>query len=243
MIKNYYAKEDKILLANIMDKYNQYQRTGISVCSNFLNSRKLKMVEEYLRNKKIPYSVYDKYSFLDKKVIYFGDYDNFISIYKANISDDITHSSILATLFSLGIEEDYIGDIFVEDGFFYYVNLSKMNYFLENNFLLIKNRAIKLEHVDDIILNREHFENSEILVSSMRIDNVISKITKKSRSTVSKMLLDKNVFLNYQEVLSGNVILKQDDILSIRRFGKYRVGSIVNYTKKNNIVLEIIKYI
>ena len=77
----------------------------------------------------------------------------------------------------------------------------------------------------------------------MRIDNVISKLINKSRSQVNKMILDNLILLNYNELRNNNAILNSNDILSIRKYGKYKIGSIINYTKKENIVLEIIKYV
>lgn len=242
MIDSFYRKEDKILLANILDKYKSYQKTGRSVCSNFLNSEKLKLVTNYLNHKKISYSIYEPYPFLEKKIIYFGEYDNFITFYKAKIND-INHSNILGTLFSLGIDDSLIGDIFVEDGYFYYTNLTRMNSFLESNLVLIKNELIKLIKVDEIILNKNHFETTKILVSSMRLDCIVSKLTSKSRSQVNSMILDKLILLNYHEVKNINTILKEDDVLSIRKYGKYKIGKKLGNTKKDNIILEIIKYI
>ena len=62
----YYKKDEKILISNIVDKYNQYQKTGKSTCSNFLNSVNLNLVISYLEYKKIPYSIYEPYPFLEK---------------------------------------------------------------------------------------------------------------------------------------------------------------------------------
>ena len=47
--------------------------------------------------------------------------------------NNLKHSQILGTLFSLGLDDSLIGDIFVEDGYFYYTNLTRMNSFIENN--------------------------------------------------------------------------------------------------------------
>lgn len=237
-----YNKEDKILLGNIIDKYKSYQKSGKSTYSNFLNMRQAKLITEYLNNQKISYSIYQPYPFLEKVIIYFGEYEDFVTFYKVNISD-ITHSQILGTLFSLGLDNDLIGDIFVEDDCFYYTNLTKMNSFLEESLIMIKNTLITLEKTDEIILLKKHFETLKVLVSSMRIDCVVSKLTSKSRSQVNTMFADKMILLNYDEVGKTNIILKEGDILSIRKFGKYKIGSFLGYTKKDNMVLEIIKYV
>lgn len=242
MIDSFYKKEDKMLLANVLDKYRLYQKHGKSVCTNFLNSEKLRLVTQYLNNKKITYSIYEPYPFLEKKIIYFGEYDNFITFYKVNMIN-LKHSHVLGTLFSLGLDDSLIGDIFIEDGYFYYTNLTRLNSFIENNLVVINNEIVTFEVVDDIVLNKEHFEELTILVSSMRLDNIVSKLTSKSRSQVNKMILEKLIILNYHEVKNANTVLKEDDILSIRKYGKFRIGKKIGLTKKENIVLNIVKYI
>lgn len=243
MINKYYDKDDRILIANVLDKYNSYNKTGKSSYTNFLNNKKLSIVVNYLEYQKIPYSIYEPYDFLEKKIIVFGEYDNYVTFYKIDISDDISHSNILGTLFSLGLDESLIGDIFVEDGYFYYTNLTRMNNFLEDNLVLIKNKLVTLNKVNDIILKKCHFEKLSIMVNSMRIDNILSKITSKSRNQVNSMLLDKLVLLNYKEISSNSILLKENDILSIRKYGKYKIGKQIGLTKKDNIILEIYRYV
>ena len=243
MSLNNFSKEDKILIGNILDKYKKYNNTGIDTCSNFLNLEKLKVVTKYLDSNKIKYNIYEPYDFLEKKIIYFGDYLDYVTFYKAKISDKISHSNILGTLFGLGINDDVIGDIIVEDGYFYYTNLTRMNSFLEDNFLKVSNYPIKLEKVDEIILTKEHFKELTILVSSMRLDNVVSKIINKSRRQIDEMIDNKEILLNYEEIKNGNGVLKESDILSIRRNGKYKIVGRDGITKRNNIVLKIVKYV
>lgn len=242
MIDSFYKKEDRMLLANVLDKYKSYQKNGKSICTNFLNSEKLRLVTQYLNNKKISYSIYEPYPFLEKKIIYFGEYDNFITFYKVKMNN-LKHSHVLGTLFSLGLDDSLIGDIFIEDGYFYYTNLTRLNSFIENNLVVINNEIVTFEIVDEIILNKSHFEEFTILVSSMRVDNIVSKLVSKSRSQVNKMILEKLIILNYNELKNIDNILKEDDILSIRKYGKFKIGKKLGKTKKDNIILNIIKYI
>lgn len=242
-LNNYYTKDDKILLANIIDKYEIYLKTGKSTCSNFLNPYQFNLVSNYLKNHNIYFSKINDYDFLEKNIIYFGKNKDFVTYYKVNISNNITHSNILGTLFSLGLKEDTIGDIIVEDGYFYYTNLTRLNHFLEENLVTIKNELIKLNKVEAIILKKEHFKSNTIMISSMRADNILSKITNKSRSQVINLLKEQMVLLNFTELKNPSVILKENDILSIRKIGKFKLGKTQGYTKKNNIILEVKKYI
>ena len=243
--KNYgngLTKADKILIANILDKYYVYFNTHKSTYSNFLNQRQLKLVISYLQKEKIPYSIYEPYPFLEKKIIYFGKYLDFVTFYQGDTNGTITHQQILGNLFSLGFEEDTIGDIIVEKDYFYFTNLSRLNTYLEENFSLVNGKQINLHKVEEIVLTENHFEPMTILVRSMRLDIIISRISGKSRNQVISMIEDKMVLLNYEEVRNSCVFLKTDDILSVRRIGKFKIGEIKGYTKKQNIILNINRY-
>lgn len=241
-IPNNYSKEEKILISNIIDKYNSYLKYGKSTCSNFLNIHEFKLITNYLDHLKIEYHVYDKYDFLEKRIIYFGEYEDFITFYQIK-NNKITHQQVLGTLFSLGLTENMIGDIIVEDDYIYYSNLTRLNVFLEENLRIVANKLIRLEKINKITLIQNHFSEFSIIVSSMRLDNVLSKITSKSRSQVLDFIKDKQVLLNYQEIKNSNINLKEDDILSIHKIGKFKISKSIGISKKNNIILEIKKYI
>jgi len=237
------TKQDKILISNMIDKYEIYKKSGKSTYSNFLNPYELKVVTSYLKHSHIPYSIYEPYSFLEKKIIYFGEYDNFISFYQITAPNELSHKQVLGSLFSIGLNETTIGDIFIEKGICYYTNLTRMNNYLEENLNSIGSQVVELKQIDELILEENHFELFTILVSSMRLDNIISKITSQSRNQVGQMFLDKKILLNYSEVKNTSILLKENDILSIRKVGKFKIGSSQGLTKKENIILEIYKYI
>ena len=236
-------KQDKILRDNVLDKYYSYLSNKRKTSTNFFNSFDIDKITRFLDNKNIEYGVYDKYPFLEKKIIYFGEYDNYITIFKAKKSDKIKHSNILGTLFSLGLTDDVIGDIIVMDDYFYLTTLTRLSSFIKNNLTIINGERIELLEETDIVLNKDRFLKTKLLVSSMRVDTIVSKITNTNRLKVNSMIKDNIILVNYNTVKSSSLILKNNDILSIRKYGKYIIKNIIGTTKKNNLVLEIEKYI
>ena len=236
-------KQDKILRDNVLDKYYSYLSNNRKTSTHFFNSFDIAKITRFLDNKNIEYGVYDKYPFLEKKIIYFGEYDNYITIFKAKKSDKIKHSNILGTLFSLGLTDDVIGDIIVMDDYFYLTTLTRLSSFIKNNLTIINGERIELLEETDIVLNKDRFLKMKLLVSSMRVDTIVSKITNTNRLKVNSMIKDNIILVNYNTVKSSSLILKNNDILSIRKYGKYIIKNIIGTTKKNNLVLEIEKYI
>ena len=110
---------------------------------------------------------------------------------------------------------------------------------------MIGNNSIKIEEIDiEYLENYERkYESHEIIFSSLRIDNVLSKIIKTNREKISDKIKNKEVFLNYEIVTKNSINLKPGDIFSIRKYGKYKFDSIINNTKKSNLIIKYLKYI
>lgn len=237
-------KQSKILVSNILDKYKAYQKYGKSTCTNFLNPCELHLVTSCLNHYHIPYHIYEPYSFMEKKILYFGEYQDFITFYQISVigPSNLSHSAILGSLFAIGFQENTIGDIFIQDGICYYMNLTRLNTYLEENLIRVGKQSVILEKINQFHLSERTFELFTILTHSMRIDSIISRITSKSRNQVKQMFLDRGVFLNYQEFRNQNILLKEGDVLSIRKVGKFKIGKQQGQTKKENIILEVYRY-
>ena len=143
----------------------------------------------------------------------------------------------------MGLTDDVIGDIIVMDDYFYLTTLTRLSSFIKNNLTIINGERIELLEETDIVLNKDRFLKMKLLVSSMRVDTIVSKITNTNRLKVNSMIKDNIILVNYNTVKSSSLILKNNDILSIRKYGKYIIKNIIGTTKKNNLVLEIEKYI
>ena len=58
----------------------------------------------------------------------------------------------------------------------------------------------------------------------------------------SELINSKKILVNYKEINNTSYLLKYDDILSIRGYGKYKIGEEQIKTKKDNILLTIYQY-
>lgn len=50
------------------------------------------------------------------------------------------------------------------------------------------------------------------------------------------------VFVNYEVRHSVSYILKGNDIFSVRMYGKYKFKGLIKITKKNNRIIECLRY-
>lgn len=116
---------------------------------------------------------------------------------------------------------------------------------MKYNLTEIKHNKVTLEEIDlDIRLNfKQEYSIKEYIVSSLRIDNVISTIINESRNSVLQKFKNKEVLLNHKEELKPTRILKENDIFSVRKCGKYKFCRVIKNTKKGGYIIEIMIYI
>ena len=229
-------KSDVYKINNAVEKIKTGKNT------QFLDIRELKIVTGKL--KKNEYNIYYPYKDSEKVMLYTGKVPK-VKLFKIYTVENIRHQDILGSLFSLNIDSSYFGDIVLFNGY-YYVFVSKdLALYLKDNLKMVGNKKVSLEEVDLSVLDNyeRKYEEKEIIVSSLRIDNIISGIINTSRKVALDKIKNKEVIVNYDVMNKNSYILKENDIFSIRRYGKYKFVGIVKSTKKNNFIVRYLKYI
>lgn len=232
-------KNDRLLLSTTLDKYRQFIKNNKSISTNFLNEYEYKLLCNSLKYLKIPYNSYKPNDYCDKYIIFFGEYSNFVHVYKIN--DYFTHSEILGTLFSASYTYDKIGDIIIDNDCCYITSLSKYDHLLDE-VKMISNKPVKFIIIDDFTVNKDKYIIKNIIIPSLRLDVIVSKLCNLSRGKASELINSKKILVNYKEINNVSYMLKFNDILSIRGYGKYKIGEEQIKTKKDNILLTIYQY-
>lgn len=196
------------------------------------------------RLKKVEYKIYYPYPDSEKVILY-TNYIPEIRLFEIISYSPLTHSMIMGSLFGLNITNEVIGDIVIDNGKYYFYAINKIGDFIKNNLLFVGNYSVQVKDVDiDTLENYQRkYEDKEIIVSSLRIDNVIAKIIGTNRDKVKEKIRDKQIFLNYDVVTNGSYVLKENDVFSIRKVGKFKFVGIVKMTKKDNYIIRYFKYL
>lgn len=226
---------------NFKDKINNLLNNNKSVSLRFLS-----LEEQTYFSKLSDVKLYGGYKNAEKKRAYFFDNkeDNII-LYKIIHNDKyltLTHQNILGTLVSLGITIDSIGDILPKQGVFFATReISKE---IKNSFTKISNVSIELiEYDKDLVHSENEFLESSVTLDSLRLDLVISKITNKSRNNSLEMIQKELVKVNHKAITKHTTFVNEDDVISIRKFGRFIILDTKKRSKKGKIVLKYAKYI
>ncbi len=210
--------------------------------SDFLDPYEYKNVISNLNKRHIKYNTLVLFEDETKKIVYSKEYPK-ISLLKIITNSKLKHNEILGSLFSHNIASCKYGDIIVGDCC-YIIVLDSIKKYLLFNLTNIGKIKVKLEEVSINTISDYHYEYEEfnILVSSFRLDNIVSSLTNMSRKTTEEFIKNKFVSINYVVTTKKSYSLNIGDIISIRKYGKYKFNSISKITSKNKYVLNILKY-
>ncbi len=229
--------ENKFFLQNTIEKIDK----GKS--SFFLDPKEREFVISKLRKKKISYEIYTPYREAEKVLVYNENYPE-IELLEIISKKRLEHRDILGVLFAHQILPHFYGDIMITDNTHYLVALKPVAEYLKSHVHEIGKNPVEFVKIDLASLGdyRPKYDISLYHVSGLRLDMIVSKITKQSRRKVEEIIKDKEVFLNYEVAVKKDTYLKEGDIFSIRGYGKYLFSKICYRNKKGNMDIEILKY-
>ncbi len=247
------SREEAVFVARIEDCCEICDKNNIAKFTGFLDLRQQK-IAQYACCSSSVYSVmlYGGHEGAERKM--FGVFPDYIYDKENSFPIDyicikhkmpINHRDILGSLMSLGIKRDIVGDIIVgEQKSFIYIQNSMSQHIIDN-VSKIANVGVTLEmcSADDVVFDKERFEENSVIVSSMRLDCIVAALGSKSRADASKLIASERVSVNHEVVSSCSKPVCEGDVLSIRSVGKFIIGSCASKTKKGRLVLLYKKYI
>lgn len=193
--------------------------------------------------KKDTYKIFKPYIDSEKNIFYIKQEPKVI-LYEIKTKISLEHREILGTLFSLNITSELFGDIVITNDHYYIYILENIAPYIKNNLLTIKNSHIELIETPLETLKdyTKEFEYIKIIASSNRIDTVIARLIQTSRPNILEKIKNKEVILNYNILKNNSYLLKENDVFSIRRYGKFQYVGIKKETKNKNYIIECKKY-
>lgn len=182
----------------------------------------------------------------ERKVVVFGsvkkeEVANPIKIFKIKTFETLKHSEIMGAILGLGIKREMVGNIYAKDGIYMFEILEQMSSFIKENLNYISHYKVNIELADDP-MPTNLLNEDKIIVSSLRLDNVVSSAFDLSRDKAKEMIENKEVQYNYSTDLKCDQKIEIPSFLSCRRKGKMLISKIDGKTRKDKIVLEIKKY-
>ena len=159
-------------------------------------------------------------------------------------SEQLSHRDYLGALLSLGIERSKIGDIIVEEqGAFVFVSDKLLSYVCKEMTQIRRTQVIVCEESFSEFHYTQKYEKITGTVASVRLDTLLSLAFSSSRSRLSPLIEAGKVFVNGRLISSNGYNVKEDDVISVRGYGKFIYRKVISQTKKGRLLVEIHKLI
>lgn len=262
ILNDYRDKDDKILLAQILDKIEMVEKKNKIEYTDFLDLAQIELVQKFINKVKLEnYISYGGFEQAERKMFVFypekfnstvveKNLSNIIQIIRIQLPDDLkgkyTHRDYLGAVIKLGIERKKVGDIIVDNnGADIIVDKDIVKFLLENlgSLTRFSKSTITLENIDDLRPVEIKKEEIEIIVSSMRLDNVISELARCSRNKALDIINQERVFVNFECETKKTKQIKTGDMVTIRGKGRFFVKEISGQTRSGRTVIKIEKFV
>lgn len=155
----------------------------------------------------------------------------------------LNHSDVLGAFMNLGLNKEVIGDILVRDGCLYLVVEEAMSDYVIMNLTQIKRCSIQFEECEYIPEKQTNILYNEMIISSFRLDVIVSAITHLSRDKAKILIRGGHVKINQVVLEEYDFLCNNNSTISIRRFGRFTLENCQRKTKKNRHVIRIGKYV
>lgn len=251
-------KEEQLLIRRFRDLAYAADSRGISLFTDFLNLHEQNLFYE-IKNElpDIRYFSCGGYGDAERKMLCFCGNLNisnedeidfpisclYITPKNAKFSDKLTHRDILGAVLNLGIERGKIGDIIVDNNEAYlFCCLSICDYII-NELARIKHTMVSASLIDIQDFKYEpKLKPVTGSVSSIRLDSILAVAFNGSRSGLSGLIAGGKVFVNGRNILSNSYNLKENDIVSVRGYGRFIFAGVSGQTKKGRYSVKILLY-
>jgi RNA-binding protein YlmH len=223
---------------------------GYIVFSDFLG---LSEISEFSAVRfSVPTTLWGGYENAERCIVCFGDREflndksdypiKCILIKPVNqkFADNLSHRDFLGSLMGLGIRREVLGDIIISENCGYLFCLDTIADYIIENLTQVRHTTVKCEITENLptdVLPQP--ENREIIVSSERLDVIVSAIYKMSRSQVLPIFYTEKVFVNGAVQTSPSVTVNIDDKISVRGFGRFIYKGVLRTTKKDRLVISV----
>ncbi len=262
ILSDYKKQDDKILLAQILDKIEFSKQREKLEYTDFLDMYQIALVKNFM--KKIDfenYILFGGFENAERKILVIyperynmnmveKNYSKIVKVIRIILGEEengkYTHRNYLGGIIKLGMKREKVGDILVaDDGADILVKDETAETLRKElgSLTRFENSKIELVELEDLREQEIKVEELNIIVPSLRLDNFVSDLAKTSRSKAVQIIDSERVFINGQNETKASKQVKLGDIITIRGKGRFIVKEFSGTTRSGRSVVKIEKYV
>lgn len=252
MMLEHFKKHEQSFVLKVIDWIDQLYYTHRIKVTKFLTLREQEIVQMLVNQNEDVLVIFEggfinaerKRAILYPTHINCHQLKNYVKGYKIDYNQKLiklTHSQVLGSLTALNIDRSLIGDIVVlEKGNIYFAVCKEFDEFIIQHFHQVGKHTIRIKDSSISELEKTvHEEEYEIIVSSMRLDVLVASLIQSSRSQVHDYILQSSVQVNWSIEQNHSRLCQIGDVLSLKRYGRFRLKALKNRTKSDRYVIIV----
>lgn len=157
-------------------------------------------------------------------------------------ADKLTHRDFLGALLNLGIERSTLGDIVIINNVGYIFVLEDIAPYIVSSLSRVKHTDMRVS-ITDTLPEGDLYrtESKKIQANGERLDAIVAKVFSLSRDDAQALFRKRLVFASGRLVESTSYIPKENEVISVRGFGRmiYRGYESLSKKGKLNIVVDV----
>lgn len=257
--EKYKNSEYKLLVAKVIDKYEFSKNKNKITYTDFLNISEVSVVKKILKEENVlNFVIFGGKENADRNIIIFypekfskemveKNYEKIFEVIRIKLPNNIKyeHREFLSGIMKLGIKREKFGDILITKFGADIIALSEISEVLANDLKKLtrfKKSEISVENIKDLTYVETEFENVNIIVSSIRLDNFVSELSKCSRGNASDIIKEGRVFINSINEIKDSKKINEGDLITIRGKGMFIFDGIEKETKSGRYLVNMRKY-
>ena len=239
--------EDRLLLARVLDKYEQMERRGIPTATGFLSPREQQLAAVLLNTAGIRtgYAFDGGYEGAERRLLAFlpdwaEDASGELAFLRAGFrgaDSTLTHRDILGSLMGLGITREKLGDILIAGHSADVVVSPSLAEFLLREWDSAGRVRLAVSRI-----GREELTVPEVEATQVR-DTVPSLRLDASRGRAGELIAAGKVNLDHIPCEKPDRQVPEGAVITARGFGKARLAQVGGLTRKGRIGIVIEKYV
>ena len=258
ILKKYTKEEDRLLIAKLLDKMEFAKSKNKITNTDFLDLYQKNLIQKLLNSIKCEnYLFFGGNDQAEREVVIFypeklekqfveKNHNHIMQIIEIIIPNELqgnyTHRDYLGGLMKLGIKREKIGDIIVFNEGANIIVLNEILDFVNSNITSLtrfNKSLIQIKKIEELHRQEIKTEAIQIIVSSLRLDNIVSELAKTSRTKAEEIINAGRVFVNFENVIKDSKMLKEADIITIRGKGRFKILEVMGNTKKGRFIIKV----
>lgn len=244
--------EIRSLLSLIYEKFRIHNTTGKTIyCNEFYTPniwRAMESLSVKLNSNIFAFGVFKE---AERKIIAFSFDEpssypiSLLKIISKSKFQEINHKDYLGAIMSLGIKREKIGDIIKKEDFAFVAVHSELVEYIKSNLDSISNVKCIIQEVDIALqeIPEYIFQEFTEIISSLRLDCVVSAICNISRSKAENIIKEGKVLIDYRVEHKKDFSLLYNSTITIRGYGKFKLAEEIGKTKGDRLKILIKKFI